>query len=117
MAENRARIRVVNTNSNEAVTSGIDAALEPLRFADGPEIGCATLAEGPRGIETQADVANRNVRDRRAEGEAKRSRCAGWSRQTIVPTRSSSPVTAIRGCICAAKAPAGRCSASPNAGC
>src|SRR5262245_48825920 len=56
MAENRARIRVVNPNSNEAVTSGIDAALEPLRFADGPEIVCSTLSEGPLGIETQADV-------------------------------------------------------------
>ena len=50
------RIRVVNPNSNEAVTRGLDAALEPLRFADGPEIVCSTLAEGPFGIETQADV-------------------------------------------------------------
>jgi len=56
MAETRARIRVVNPNSNEAVTRGIDAALEFLRFADGPEIVCSTLAEGPIGIETQADV-------------------------------------------------------------
>ena len=50
------RIRVVNPNSNEAVTRGIDAALEPLRFAHGPEIICSTLAEGPFGIESQADV-------------------------------------------------------------
>ena len=56
MAETRARIRVVNPNSNAAVTRGIDAALEFLRFADGPEIVCSTLAEGPFGIETQADV-------------------------------------------------------------
>src|SRR5204863_1334284 len=56
MTETRARIRVVNPNSNEAVTRGIDAALAPLRFADGPEIVCSTLAEGPLGIETQADV-------------------------------------------------------------
>src|SRR2546425_10911340 len=56
MAETRARIRVVNPNSNEAVTRGIDAALGFLRFADGPEILCSTLAEGPIGIETQADV-------------------------------------------------------------
>src|SRR5215211_5007118 len=52
----RARIRVINPNSNEAVTRGIDAALEPLRFADGPEIVCSTLPEGPFGVETQADV-------------------------------------------------------------
>jgi allantoin racemase len=56
MAETRARIRVVNPNSNAAVTRGIDEALEPLRFADGPEIVCSTLEEGPFGIETQADV-------------------------------------------------------------
>ncbi len=56
MAETRARIRVVNPNSNAAVTSGIDAALEFLRFADGPEIVCSTLEQGPFGIETQADV-------------------------------------------------------------
>jgi allantoin racemase len=49
-------IRVINPNSNEAVTRGLDAALEPLRFADGPEIVCCTLPEGPFGIETQADV-------------------------------------------------------------
>src|ERR1051326_8200191 len=52
----RARIRVINPNSNEVVTRGIDAALAPLRFADGPEIVCSTLPEGPLGIETQADV-------------------------------------------------------------
>lgn len=52
----RPRILVVNPNSNEAVTRGIDEALAPLRFADGPEIACRTLAEGPFGIESQADV-------------------------------------------------------------
>jgi allantoin racemase len=56
MAQTRSRIRVVNPNSNAAVTRGIDEALEPLRFADGPEIVCSTLEEGPFGIETQADV-------------------------------------------------------------
>ena len=56
MSEATQRIRVINPNSNEAVTRGLDAALEPLRFADGPEIVCSTLAEGPFGIETQSDV-------------------------------------------------------------
>jgi Asp/Glu/hydantoin racemase len=50
------RIVVVNPNSNPEVTSGLDRALEPLRFAGGPEIVCETLAEGPFGIESQADV-------------------------------------------------------------
>jgi allantoin racemase len=51
-----ARILVVNPNSTEAVTRGIDAALQPLRFRDGPELECATLKEGPPGIQTQRDV-------------------------------------------------------------
>jgi Asp/Glu/hydantoin racemase len=50
------RIRVVNPNSNETVTRNLDAALDALRFDNGPEIVCSTLAEGPFGIETQADV-------------------------------------------------------------
>ena len=56
MSGTRPRIRVVNPNSNEAVTRGIDEAVAPLRFADGPEIVCSTLAEGPFGIETQQHV-------------------------------------------------------------
>ena len=56
MTEGRPRIRVVNPNSNEAVTRGIDEAVQPLRFDGGPEIVCSTLAEGPFGIETQEHV-------------------------------------------------------------
>ncbi|MBV1696038.1 MAG: aspartate/glutamate racemase family protein [Hyphomicrobiales bacterium] len=51
-----ALIRVINPNSNEAVTSGLDAALEPLRRPGGPQISCSTLATGPFGIETQAHI-------------------------------------------------------------
>jgi Asp/Glu/hydantoin racemase len=47
---------VINPNSTQAVTDAIDAALEPLRGRDGPDIECVTLAEGPPGIETQRDV-------------------------------------------------------------
>lgn len=50
------RIRVINPNSNPAVTQAMSEALEPLRFAGGPQIVCDTLAEGPFGVETQADV-------------------------------------------------------------
>lgn len=49
-------IHVVNPNSLEAVTRGIDEALQPLRLADGPSIECHTLTEGPPGIQTQQDV-------------------------------------------------------------
>ena len=49
-------ILVINPNSTEAVTRGIDEACEPLRFAGGPAIDCVTLAEGPPGVETQQDA-------------------------------------------------------------
>jgi len=49
-------ILVINPNSTAAVTEDIDRALDPLRFADGPEIVCVTLPEGPPGIETQEHV-------------------------------------------------------------
>src|SRR5260370_15342045 len=52
----RPRILVINPNSNVVVTRGLEAALQPLDFAEGPEIVCATLAEGPYGVESQADV-------------------------------------------------------------
>jgi allantoin racemase len=52
----RRRIVVINPNSNETVTRGLEDALKPLAFANGPEIVCTTLSEGPYGIETQADA-------------------------------------------------------------
>ncbi|MEY4213526.1 MAG: hypothetical protein RL458_1752 [Pseudomonadota bacterium] len=50
------RILVINPNSTQAVTDGIDRALDPLRLAGGPVFECVTLAEGPPGIQTQRDV-------------------------------------------------------------
>lgn len=47
---------VINPNSNEGVTAGIDAALEPLRISGGPAIRALTLKEGPPGIQSQNDV-------------------------------------------------------------
>ncbi len=52
----RSRILVINPNSNEAVTEGLRQALLPLAFAEGPEILCESLPEGPAGIETQEHV-------------------------------------------------------------
>lgn len=48
-------IYVINPNSTEAVTQGMDRALDPLRMRDGPEICCLTLHEGPAGVQTQED--------------------------------------------------------------
>lgn len=50
------RILVINPNSTEAVTRGIDEACEPLRLKDGPGIESVTLKEGPPGVETQQHV-------------------------------------------------------------
>jgi allantoin racemase len=50
------KILVINPNSTEAVTRGIDEACAPLRMPGGPAIECATLKEGPPGIETQQHV-------------------------------------------------------------
>jgi allantoin racemase len=52
----RPRILVINPNSNVIVTKGLEVALQPLAFADGPEIVCTTLDEGPYGVESQADA-------------------------------------------------------------
>jgi Asp/Glu/hydantoin racemase len=49
-------ILVINPNSTEAVTRGIDEACAPLRMPGGPGIECVTLKEGPPGIETQQHV-------------------------------------------------------------
>jgi allantoin racemase len=43
---------VINPNSSQSVTQGIDAAIEPLR-SFGIPIRCLTLAKGPPGIESQ----------------------------------------------------------------
>ena len=49
-------ILVINPNSTEAMTRGIDDACAPLRMAGGPAIDCVTLKEGPSGIESQQQV-------------------------------------------------------------
>jgi Asp/Glu/hydantoin racemase len=50
------KILVINPNSTEAVTRGIDEACAPLRMPGGPAIDTVTLKEGPPGIETQQHV-------------------------------------------------------------
>lgn len=48
-------IRIINPNSNTAVTEAMSQALEPLRRAEGPRLDCVTLTDGPFGIESEAD--------------------------------------------------------------
>ena len=56
---------IINPNSSQAVTDGIDAALDPLR-AMGREIVCVTLTDGPPGI---AIILDRIESDLEANGE------------------------------------------------
>lgn len=49
-------ILVINPNSTQAVTQGIDQALQALRLPGGPSFECVTLTEGPPGIQSQRDV-------------------------------------------------------------
>jgi allantoin racemase len=49
-------IHIINPNSSQFVTDGIDRAVAPIRGASPVDIACHTLAEGPPGIETQTHV-------------------------------------------------------------
>jgi allantoin racemase len=49
-------IRIINPNSNPAVTQGMSEAVEPLRLMGGPNLDCVTLEDGPFGIESQDHV-------------------------------------------------------------
>jgi len=47
------RIVVINPNSSESVTQGIDTAVRPLAEGKNFSVVCKTLAEGPPAIESQ----------------------------------------------------------------
>ncbi len=49
-------IFIINPNSSQTVTDGIDRAVDPMRASSPAAIECRTLAEGPPGIETQTHV-------------------------------------------------------------
>lgn len=49
-------IYVINPNSSQHVTDGIDRAIDPMRGASPVPIETRTLPDGPPGIETQAQV-------------------------------------------------------------
>ena len=52
------KIVVINPNCDTGITERTDASLAPLRFDDGPEIVCRTLAQGPIAIESEYDGAS-----------------------------------------------------------
>ena len=98
------RILVVNPNSTDAVTQGIDDAMAPLRIPGGPEIRCVTLVEGPPAVESQSDADGvilplcRLIRETEAHAAA------------FVIACFSDPACSLR-----ARSPTNLCSASPNA--
>ena len=49
-------ILVINPNSSVDVTESIDSGLDVIRPRMKFDIACRTLAEGPPGIESQADI-------------------------------------------------------------
>jgi Asp/Glu/hydantoin racemase len=99
-----ARILVINPNSTEAVTRGIDEALEPLRIAGGPAIECMTLEDGPPGIETQQHVDGvvappvRTVRSRDGDFAAFVIACYSDPGLHSVREATSKPVLGISEC-------------------
>ncbi len=50
------RVLIINPNSNDSVTRGIEEALELLTDAEGLDIDCVGLANGPFGIESDTDI-------------------------------------------------------------
>jgi Asp/Glu/hydantoin racemase len=51
-----ARILVINPNSNESVTRGMDRALRSRCADEGPDVTFRTMVEGPFGIESDDDI-------------------------------------------------------------
>lgn len=98
------RILVINPNSTEAVTKGIDEAMAPLRVAGGPEIECVTLKEGPPGIETQQHVDGvigpmlKLVRERQADYAAFVIACYSDPGLYSVREATAKPVLGISEC-------------------
>jgi allantoin racemase len=98
------RILVINPNSTEAVTHGIDQAVEPLRMPGGPAIDCVTLKEGPPGIETQQHVDSvvspllRLVREKDAEYAAFVIACYSDPGLHSVREATKKPVLGISEC-------------------
>ena len=98
------RILVINPNSTEAVTKGIDEAMAPLRIAGGPAIECITLKEGPPGIETQQHVDSvvgplvKLVRDRQADYAAFVIACYSDPGLFSVREATTKPVLGISEC-------------------
>ena len=104
MSQNkRGRILVINPNSNPEVTRLFSAELETMRFADGPEIVCETLAEGPIGVESELDVASvaqplRRLIEARDDADAYVIACYSDPGLYVCREATPKPVLGIQSC-------------------
>lgn len=97
------KILLINPNSNHAVTEGMDGAVAPLRVNGGPEIECMTLATGPFGVESQADVEAvtlplRNIVAARRDVDAFIIACFSDPGLAVCREATSAAVLGIREC-------------------
>jgi allantoin racemase len=98
------KILVINPNSTETVTRGIDEAMAPLRIPGGPQIECVTLKEGPPGIESQQHVDGviapmlKLVREREADYAAFVIACYSDPGLHSVREATAKPVLGISEC-------------------
>jgi len=98
------RILVINPNSTQAVTDGLDTAMARFRASGNVTIDCVTLHEGPPGIESQQDadgvIAPLVARVRRHEAEYDAFVIACYSDPGIHSVRevTSKPVLGIAEC-------------------
>lgn len=101
-----ARILVINPNSSQACSDGISAALDVLRFPNGPALDVVTLLEGPPAVVTWRDwyqVVEPMCRlVERAEADAYVIACASDPGIDAVRAATSKPVFGIFRCAVAA---------------
>lgn len=69
-------VLVINPNSNESVTAGLESALQGWQTLADVRVECRTLSEGPFGIESDADI--RAVGPLLQKEMARRNDCAAF---------------------------------------
>ena len=103
MSIEKPKILVINPNSNKAVTEGMAKELQSFNFLDGPEIVCVSLAQGPFGIESQADVESvklplRNMVSNRKDMDAFVIACYSDPGLQVCREATNRPVFGIQEC-------------------
>lgn len=97
------RILLINPNSNPAVTEGMARAVAPLGLPGGPALECMTMASGPFGIESQADMEAvtlplREIVLQRGDADAFVLACFSEPGLAVCREATRRPVLGIREC-------------------